>query len=66
MCDAVVTDLSELQGSLLCVMLLLQNPQSLRLECIVMCEAIVTDPSELEGLLLCVRPLLQIHLSFNT
>ena len=47
MCAAVVTDLSELQGLLLCVMLLLQISQSFRLRLTVVCDAAVTDPSEL-------------------
>ena len=51
MCEAIVTDPSELEGLLLCVMLLLQIHLSFRLECIVVCEAIATDPSELQRLL---------------
>ena len=51
MCDVVVTDLSELQGLLLCVMLLLQISLSFRLRLTVVCDVVVTDHSELQGLL---------------
>ena len=49
-CDAVVTDLSELQSLLLCVMLLLHICLSFRLRLTVMCDAVVTHLSELQSL----------------
>ena len=48
MCNAVVTDLFELQCLLLCVMLLLHICLSCRLRLTVVCDAVVTDLSELQ------------------